>query len=114
MLGAIGVFLAAQYFSARILLKLRGSPFLHKQKFLQIGCAGAKARFSDAQLIIIKPYTHGKSQRSEIFVNKAAEPSAEASNARQGIARNQTRAQPLKARFSDAQLIFIKPYTHGL
>ena len=74
MLGAIGVFLAAQYFSARILLKLRGSPFLHKQKFLQIGCAGAKARFSDAQLIFIKPYTHGKSQRSEIFVNKAAEP----------------------------------------
>ena len=27
-----------------------------------------------AQLIIIKPQTHGKSQRSEIFVNKAAEP----------------------------------------
>ena len=45
LLGAIGVFLAAQYFSARLLLKLRGSPFLHKQKFLQIGCAGAKARF---------------------------------------------------------------------
>ena len=39
---------------------------------------------------------------------------AEASNARQGIATNLPRAQPLKARFSDAQLIFIKPYTHGL
>jgi len=37
MLGAIGVFLAAQYFGAHIVLKLRGSPFLQKQKFLQIG-----------------------------------------------------------------------------
>ena len=40
---------------------------------------------------------------------------AEASNARQGIAKNRPRAQPLKAQFSDAQLIIliIKPQTHG-
>ena len=42
----------------------------------QMECTFRKASFSDAQLIIliIKPQTHGKSQRSEIFVNKAAEP----------------------------------------
>ena len=40
---------------------------------------------------------------------------AEASNARQGIAKNRPRAQPLKAQFSDAQLIIliIKPQTRG-
>jgi len=32
MLGTIGVFLAAQYFSARLLLKLRGSPFLRESQ----------------------------------------------------------------------------------
>ena len=72
-----------------------------------LGCAFRKTSFSDAPLIVknIKPHSHGKSQRSEIFVNKGGGAEAEASNARQGIARNRSRAQPRKAWFSDAQSI---------
>jgi len=55
-------------------------------------------RFWNAQLIVknIKLQTHGKSQHSEIFVNKGGGAEAETSNARQGIAKNLPRAQPLK------------------
>ena len=60
-------------------------------------------RFWNAQLIVknIKPHSHGKSQRSEIFVNKGGGAEAERSNARQGIARNLPRAQPLKSQHSE-------------
>ena len=75
----------------------RGTPFYARRKSVVLL----------ARVIItnIKLYTHGKSQRSEIFVNKGGGAEAEASNACQGIARNRSRAQPRKAWFSDAQSI---------
>ena len=52
------------------------SKLLKAASMRQIGCAYPKASFWNAQIFIknIKLQTHGKSQRSEIFVNKAAEP----------------------------------------
>ena len=50
--------------------------------------------FGRAIIKNIKPQTHGKSQRNEIFVNKDGGAEAETSNARQGIVRNRPRAKP--------------------
>ena len=64
-------FLGHTYHSiARFTLSAKG------ESIRQIECAFPKTSFWNAQLIIknIKPQAHGKSQRSEIFVNKAAEP----------------------------------------
>ena len=57
-------------------------------------CQGIARNRTRAQPL--KLQTHGKSQRSEIFVNKGGGAEAETSNARQGIAKNLPRAQPLK------------------
>ena len=51
MLGAIGVFLAAQYFSARILLKLRGFTLSVRQGIAKLS-ALRKIAISLARVII--------------------------------------------------------------
>ena len=112
-----GIFSLCGIFKGTHIIKCRKFTLSSKAKVFANRGALRKSVVLLARVIItnIKPQTHGKSQRSEIFVNKGGGAEAEASNARQGIAKNRPRAQPLKAWFSDAQLIIliIKPQTHG-
>ena len=55
MLGTIGVFLAAQYFSAHILLKLRGFTFPAKAKvFANMGALTQKCDFAGASYFFLR------------------------------------------------------------
>ena len=72
-----GIFSLCGIFKGTHIIKCRKFTLSAKgESIRQIECAFPKTSFWNAQLIIknIKPQTHGKSQRSEIFVNKAAEP----------------------------------------
>ena len=57
LLGAIGVFLAAQYFSSRLLLKLRGSPFLQKRLRANAGALTQKRGFAGAKNYFISHFS---------------------------------------------------------
>ena len=73
MLGAIGVFLAAQYFGARILLKLRGSPFLRKRYRANAGALTQKRGFACARnyLIIFCAFENDVFQKAPPICGKA-------------------------------------------
>ena len=95
-------------------------PPLHpfrKARDCQIECKSKKCDFCSCEYLlkIKKPQTHGKSQRSEIFVNKAAEPRRKRAMPDRALRKTGLVRSRRKRGFAFFDLIIknVNPKSHG-